>query len=98
MELEYKIVQSTLPTIFSNRRKLETLLAEEARAGWQLVEKFDNFRIRMQRDISHRANDDKLDFDAYRCHVGVPTVVTHSIAALVTMAAVYGIFLLVGAI
>lgn len=94
--LEYKVIQATTP-LFANPRKMQAVLAEEARAGWQLVEKFDNYKLRLQRDSRARANDASLDFDAYRSQVGVSHLITYSAAALVTLAVVYGIFIAVGA-
>lgn len=97
MDLEYKIVQSTTP-LFKSREKLEAVLAEEAKAGWQLVEKYDNYKLRLQRDISHREKDGERSFDAYRTQVGVHNAITYTIATVVTLAVVLGIFILVGAI
>jgi hypothetical protein len=96
MELEYKIVQSTTPH-FANTENLRRVLDEEKRAGWQLVEKFDNYKIRLQRDISHRANDAACGFDPYRTHVGISYWISYSIAAALTIGVVYFILRLVDA-
>lgn len=90
MAIEYKVVQSNTP-MFANTAKLKEVAAEEARAGWELVEKLDNYKLRFQRDISHRANDDKLDGDPYRSQVGVSSVVTYTVTAIVTIAIVAAI-------
>lgn len=87
MELEYKVIQAQTP-LFSDSNKMHEILDQEARAGWRLLEKEDNFKIRLQRDISHRENDRNLDFDAYRTTVGVSSVVTYGATALVTLAIV----------
>jgi hypothetical protein len=87
MELEYKILQSQTPH-FSDPAKMQAVLAEEAKAGWRLLEKEDNFRIKLQRDISHRENDKNLDFDAYRSTVGVPAIMTYALSAAITIAIV----------
>jgi hypothetical protein len=97
MELEYKVVQSTTP-LFAKLQNIDAIMAEESKAGWQLVEKFDNYKLRLQRDISHRANDKALPFDAYRTQVGVSNVVTYGLAAALTLGAVYLIFVIVGAV
>jgi hypothetical protein len=97
MELEYKVVQSTTP-LFAKLQNIDAIMAEESKAGWQLVEKFDNYKLRLQRDISHRANDKALPFDAYRTQVGVSNVITYGLAAAVTLGAVYLIFVIVGAV
>lgn len=84
MELEYKIIQSQTP-LFSNTAKMHEILDQEAKAGWRLLEKEDNYRIKLQRDISHRDNDKNLDFDAYRSTVGVSSVVTYGATAVMTI-------------
>lgn len=87
MDIEYKVVQSQTP-MFADTAKMHEVLAEEAQAGWQLLEKEDNYRLRLQRNISHRANDASLGFDAYRSTVGVSPVVTYGATALITIAVV----------
>jgi hypothetical protein len=62
---EFKIVRSDLGR-FGNREVFERLCREEARAGWEMVEKFDNSRIRFKRRVEKRAQDQHLDFDPYR--------------------------------
>lgn len=95
MELEYKIVQSTTPH-FATRGNLLKVLQEESQAGWELVEKFDNYRIRLQRSIEHRAGDEGRSIDPYRCQVGVSNVVTYGAATVITLVVVYLIFRVVG--
>lgn len=97
MELEYKIIQATTPH-FAKHAQLTKVLTEEAQAGWQLVEKFDNFKIRLQREISHREQDSGRNIDPYRCHVGPSNWITYSAAALATAAVVLVILRGVGAI
>ena len=87
MDLEYKIIQSQTP-LFADTAKMHEVLAEEAKAGWRLLEKEDNYRIRVQREISHRANDAGLGLDAYRTTVGVSSMVTYGATALVTISVV----------
>lgn len=96
MELEYKIVQSTTPH-FANPQNLARVLTEEAQSGWALVEKFDNYKIRLQRDISHRSGDSSRSVDPYRVQVGPSNLLTYGTAALLTLAVVYAIFRAVGA-
>jgi len=97
MELEYKVVQSTTP-LFATSKKIDEVMTEEAQAGWQLVEKYDNYKMRLQRDISHRANDKNLGFDAYRSQMGVNNAIVYGITTVVTLGVVYLIFVLVGAV
>ncbi len=66
---EFKIVRSNLAG-FRNPEVLQQVCAEEARAGWTLVEKFDNQRLRFKRPVSARAGDAGLGFDPYRSQVG----------------------------
>ncbi len=66
---EFKIVRSNLAG-FKNPEVLQQVCAEEARAGWTLVEKFDNQRLRFKRPVSARAGDAGLGFDPYRSQVG----------------------------
>lgn len=87
MDLEYKVIQSQTP-LFADTAKMQEVLAEESKAGWRLLEKEDNYKIRVQRDISHRANDANLGLDAYRTTVGVSSMVTYGVTALITLAVV----------
>ena len=87
MELEYKVIQSLTP-MFSDTAKMHEILDEEAKAGWRLLAKEDNYRLKLQRDISNRANDANLDLDAYRTTVGVSSTVTKGATALLTVAIV----------
>ncbi|MEQ8409316.1 MAG: hypothetical protein RKH07_13680 [Gammaproteobacteria bacterium] len=87
MEIEYKIIQSQTP-LFANSAKMHEILEQESKAGWQLLEKEDNYRLKLQRSISHRENDANLDFDAYRSNVGVSSMVTYGVTALATIAVV----------
>jgi hypothetical protein len=67
---EFKILRSVTGK-FRDAAWLQTVLDEEARAGWQLVEKFDDARVRLKRPASARARDSTLGFDAYRTSVGI---------------------------
>lgn len=87
MELEYKILQSQTP-LFASTAKMHEALEQESKAGWTLLEKEDNYRIKLKRDISNRDNDKNLDFDAYRSTVGVSSAVTYGATALFTLAVV----------
>jgi hypothetical protein len=62
---EFKILRSTISG-FRRPERLRAVLEEEARAGWTLVEKFDNCRIRLKRPSDARKNDASLDQDPYR--------------------------------
>jgi len=64
---EFKIMRSTWGS-FNKPEVVQRLCQEEARAGWEMLEKFDNYRIRFKRKIEHRAGDRTLGFDPYRTY------------------------------
>lgn len=70
---EFKFLRSVTGS-FGNPRKLKEALDQEAKAGWALVEKFDNQRIRLKRPASARSGDGTLGFDPYRSYVGLSEV------------------------
>jgi len=67
---EFKILRS-VTSAFGKPEKLKEALDQEAKAGWTLVEKFDNSRIRLKRPASARSGDGALGFDPYRTYVGM---------------------------
>lgn len=67
---EFKFLRSATGA-FKNAAFLRQTLDEEGRAGWVLVEKFDNSRVRLKRPATARAGDAALGFDPYRTHVGI---------------------------
>jgi hypothetical protein len=71
-EWEFKIVRANTG-IFRNPAELEKLVKEEALAGWILLEKFDNSRVRFKRPVSARRNDPGLPqgIDPYRTQYGM---------------------------
>jgi 23S rRNA maturation mini-RNase III len=87
MSQEFKIIQAQTP-LFANTQKMQEILAEEAKAGWDLLEKEDNYRIKLQRNISSRDNDKNLDIDPYRTTVGVSSILTYGVTAITTIAIV----------
>ncbi len=95
---EFKIVRSNLSG-FKNPEVLRQVCAEEARAGWTLVEKFDNQRLRFKRPVAARAGDAGLGFDPYRSYYGTSSGVIIAVvlacALLVPIAVVALVFLLV---
>jgi hypothetical protein len=90
---EFKIVRSSTGA-FRTPAFLRAVLDEEQRAGWTLVEKFDNDRIRLKRPASARTNDSTLGSDAYRTHVGMSELKL----ALCIFGAVLGALALIGII
>jgi hypothetical protein len=87
---EFKILRS-ISGGFRNPVWLHAVLQEEARAGWTLVEKFDDSRVRLKRPASARAGDAKLGFDPYRTWVGISQ---SRFVLLVVLAALVGTALL----
>ena len=66
---EFKIVRANSRK-FKTHQAVQQLCAEEARAGWEMVEKFDDQRIRFKRPVDKRSGDQYLDIDPYRTQVG----------------------------
>lgn len=69
---EFKIVRSVTGA-FRNPAALQSMLQEEAQAGWELVEKFDNSRVRLKRREAARRRDISLPdrIDPYRTQYGI---------------------------
>ncbi|GAB4443543.1 MAG: hypothetical protein Kow00120_12890 [Anaerolineae bacterium] len=69
---EFKIVRSAYHA-FGNPETLRAVVEQEARAGWVLVEKFDDARLRFRRPQSARERDHLLpqEFDPYRTSYGM---------------------------
>ena len=65
---EFKIVRSAGKI---TGEKFDRLLQEEATHGWELVEKFDDYRIRFKRRIELRGNQAYGDIDPYRTSFGL---------------------------
>jgi hypothetical protein len=69
---EFKIVRANSRK-FKSAETIRVLCAEEAQAGWEMVEKFDDSRIRFKRRTDMRAKDQYLpagSVDPYRTLVG----------------------------
>ena len=69
---EFKIVRASSRK-FRDPETVRQLCAEEAKAGWEMLEKFDDTRIRFKRSVEHRAHDAYLDGDPYRTQFGIST-------------------------
>jgi hypothetical protein len=88
---EFKILRSTT-SAFWDPGRLQRVLEEEAQAGWTLVEKFDDSRVRLKRPASARALDGKLEFDPYRICIGV-TPVKFALGIVGLMLSIVGVFM-----
>lgn len=91
-EYEYKIIRSPFGA-FKKPDKFRAALAEEARVGWQLVEKFDDTRVRLRRPISFRAIDADSGQDPYRIRIGLND---GAIAGRIILGVVLGVAAVVG--
>ena len=67
---EFKILRSSTGR-FGNYRTVQQVCEEESRAGWEMVEKFDNNRIRFKRRTDQRAQDAHRELDPYRSSIGL---------------------------
>ena len=93
VEYEYKIIRNQLGA-FGKPDKLRQILAEEAKAGWEFLEKFDNNRIRLKRRIEWRERDGEITWDPYRTTIGMGDTKL----VLVILAVVFGVIAMIGVI
>ncbi len=70
---EFKIVRSNT-AVFRKPEVLDKLIEEEGQAGWVMLEKFDDSRVRFKRSRTARAKDAFLpdSVDPYRAQYGAP--------------------------
>ena len=89
---EFKIVRSESGA-FRKSEVLKKLIEEEARAGWVMLEKFDNRRVRFKRPRRARTRDTLLPpgVDAYRTRYGSPTAQYAVLATMVIGLVVVGL-------
>jgi hypothetical protein len=82
-DFEFKIVRAN-SGVFGKPEVFNRLIEEEAGAGWQLVEKFDNQRVRFKRPRSARQRDAVLPpgVDPYRVQWGLSESVYSMTVAL----------------
>lgn len=92
-EWEFKILRSTTGA-FKNPQRLKDTLEVERQAGWDLVEKFDNSRIRLKRPASARNEDAMRLIDPYRTYVGP----TEGQFAVIILGSVFGALAVIGLI
>jgi hypothetical protein len=81
---EFKIVRSESGA-FRKPEVLRKLTEEEAQAGWVMLEKFDDRRVRFKRPRSARTRDVLLPpgVDPYRTRYGAPTAQYAVLAGMV---------------
>ncbi len=90
-EWEFKIVRSNTAA-FRNPEVLRQVCAEEAEAGWVLLEKFDNQRLRFKRPVSARAGDTLRRFDPYRTYYGISGGALAATIIAVALSVTIGLF------
>jgi hypothetical protein len=90
---EFKIVRANTRK-FKSAESVRRLCEEEAQAGWEMVEKFDDSRIRFKRRIEQRSQDPHRTIDPYRSLIGPSE--GHIVAIILAVCAVgLGILFLV---
>jgi hypothetical protein len=87
---EFKIVRASTRK-FKNAAAVQQLCNEEAQAGWQMVEKFDDYRIRFKRRAEERSRDAQRTIDPYRTHLGATE--THIVMIILGVCALGGLAL-----
>jgi hypothetical protein len=90
---EFKILRSNTAA-FRKPAVFQKACTEEAAAGWVLVEKFDDQRLRFKRPVSAREKDSSLDFDPYRTQYGITTAANTAVVAGCTIAGILFVSLL----
>jgi len=95
--VEFKILRANT-NAFRKPEVLRHVLEEEARAGWTLVEKFDDARLRFKRPASVKQNDSNLTIDPYRSVYGIGrgalvALILGSIAAVLIVVAIVAVAL-----
>jgi hypothetical protein len=86
---EFKILRSATGK-FKDSTALRGFLDEEAQNGWELVEKFDDSRIRLKRRVDARERDRGSIVDPYRTWVGI----TPNRLGLMIVGVIFGLILL----
>ncbi|MFH2035826.1 MAG: hypothetical protein ABIJ45_05430 [Candidatus Zixiibacteriota bacterium] len=91
---EFKIMRSNWGK-FGKTEYLKKVCEEEARSGWELMEKFDNYRVRFKRKIENRSKDQFVQIDPYRTSTELGSgqgVLIGSIVALILGGLLFAIF------
>ena len=83
---EFKILRCT-GSHFKNRSVFRAALDEEAKAGWELLEKIDDHRVRLKRRIDCRDQDHRIVGDPYRTWIGM----TPNTMALIMLGVLFGV-------
>jgi len=91
---EFKIVRGFYP-VFRKPKVFQTLLEEESLAGWEMVEKLDDRRVRFKRRKDARRRDATLPpgVDPYRTQYGTNTNAIGIAVGLILLLLFAGLFL-----
>jgi predicted alpha/beta-hydrolase family hydrolase len=94
---EFKIVRANTAA-FRKSEVMQQVCDEEARTGWELVEKFDDSRLRFKRPTSARNNPSPTGLDPYRTTYGMSqgkltTIIL--IAVFGSMALIFAVILII---
>ncbi len=87
---EFKILRSA-SGVFKKPERMQEILEEEARAGWMLVEKFDNNRLRLKRPSGASQNDRHLDYDPWRTEIGASQTKHEAKIAVIVVGIVFAV-------
>ena len=94
---EFKILRANTRA-FKKPEVLRQVCEEEAQAGWMLVEKFDDSRLRFKRPLAARERDRGLSGDPYRTHYGATQEKVVALTLLAVFLALAVILLIVFAL
>jgi len=87
---EFKILRTSSGG-FRGRKILNKVCAEESQAGWILLEKLDDHRLRFRRPITARARDNNCKIDPYRTRYGIAESVETWTTIIVLLAIMSGV-------
>ncbi len=86
---EFKILRTSSGG-FRGRKILNKVCAEESQAGWILLEKLDDHRLRFRRPITARDRDNNCKIDPYRTRYGIAETVETWTTIIVLLAIMSG--------
>lgn len=94
---EFKIVRAN-SNVFGKQEEFQKLVNEEKQAGWILLEKLDDSRIRFKRRRGAQANDTQLlsrGIDPYRTHYGMSPGAFGALVVFIVLAFTFFFVLLI---
>ncbi|TYQ25551.1 hypothetical protein PseudUWO311_15095 [Pseudanabaena sp. UWO311] len=86
---EFKILRTSSGG-FRGRKVLNKVCTEESQAGWILLEKLDDHRLRFRRPITARDRDTNCKIDPYRTRYGIAESVETLTTIIVLLAIMSG--------